>query len=524
MGEGRKNPKSSENESRNPENKSKDTQAAAKRRRLEGGGAEKKEMRLFEKVAQSRKDVAESVKDFDFNKKRVLYLTDREEVADEGKAILYWMLRDHRVYDNWSLLFAQKLALKKKLPLAVVFCFHELCDGPEATLRTFNFMVKGLKEVAADCRKKNIHFEVLKGVPAKVIPKYVKTKKIGAVVTDFFPLRDPTEWTSDVAVKLPNDVPLAIVDSHNVVPAWIMHDKQVYQARQMRINFVKLFPEFLTNFPDVISHPHKFPGAKKKEIDWKTFMENADINREVKDVEGVKGGPKAAMKALEEFIEEDLEDCDDYKNDPAKDCAPNLSHYFHFGHLSSHRAFLEVRKVDKRRDYESMCVNPFYEEVVVRKEMNDNFCLYNDQYDKLEGALDWAIETLKAHRRDEREYQYDEEQLENAETHDELFNAATIQLKTEGRMHRYMKMYWPKKILEWTQNPQKAIDIANRLFNRYAYDGRDPESYLAVMWAICGVHDRAWAERDIYGKVRHMTYEGCRKKFSVDAYVERYSG
>nr|AVI26872.1 DNA photolyase [Neoseiulus barkeri] len=475
-----------------------------------------------DRVAKSRHDTGASVSDFDFNEGRVRFLTEAQEVAKDSTAILYWMQRDQRVFDNWSLLYAQKLAIKKKLPMIVVFCFHDRCDGPNATLRTFNFMVSGLEEVQSDCRSKNINFDVLKGLPGDVIPRYVVNQRIGAVVTDFYPIRESTAWVKAVKDKLPPDVPLAEVDAHNIVPAWILHEKQVYQARQLRTKFAEHFPEFLTNFPDVMYHPHSFL-AKTEKVDWKYLMQDKKIDRSVDDVPGVHGGGKAALAALELFIKNSLKDYEDYKNDPARDVSPYLSHYFHFGHLSSQRAFFEVQKFVHNRRYEAS-VSGFYEEAVVRKEMSDNYCLYNDKYDCLEGAYEWAISSLDAHRRDKRDYLYSEEDIESATTHDDLFNAATKQLKTEGRMHRYMKMYWPKKILEWTPSPEKAIAISNRLLNKYAYDGRDPDSYLAVMWAIGGLHDRPWAGRRVIGKIRCMMLEGCEKKFDVAAYVDRYSG
>ena len=320
--------------------------------------------------------------------------------------------------------------------------------------------------------------------------------------------------------KLPPDVPLAQVDAHNIVPAWILSDKQAYQAQQLRPKFINHLPDFLTHFPDVAFHPHKFV-AKCERVDWKFLMHDVAIDRSVEEVPGIAAGSKAAILALEHFIVNHLKDFETYKNNPTKDVSPNLSHYFHFGHLSAQRAYVEVQKWEAKKDYKDS-VNGFYEEAVIRREMSDNYCLYNNKYDCLSGAYDWAIISLNEHRKDKRAFIYPEKELENASTHDELFNAATIQLKSEGRMHRYMKMYWPKKIQEWTASPEEAIEISNRLLNKYAYDARDPESYLAVMWSICGLHDRPWPSRPIIGKIRTMMFEGCKKKFDVPAFIQRY--
>lgn len=478
------------------------------------------DLSFAERVAKSRHDVAASVKDFSFNKKRVRILTEAQDVSRTGKAILYWMIRDQRVYDNWSLLYAQKIALKMKLPLIVVFCFHPLCDGPDATIRTFEFMISGLQEVQAECKVKNISFDVLKGEPDKVIPAYVINQNIGAVVTDFYPLREVTNWQNEVMNQLPPDVPLAQVDAHNIVPAWHLHEKQAYQAQNLRPKFLKHLPEFLTHFPDVAYHPYKFL-AKTEKVDWKFLMQDVSVDRTVEPVPGVVAGSKAGLGALENFIVNHLREFEEFKNNPAQDVSPNLAHYYHFGHLSPQRAYLEVQKFEHKKEYKDN-VNGFYEEAVIRREMSDNYCLYNDKYDCLEGAYDWAIKSLNEHRKDKREHLYTFQEMEKAMTHDPLFNAATVQLKTEGRMHRYMKMYWPKKVQEWTESPEEAIEFSNKMLNKYAYDGRDPESYLAVMWAICGLHDRPWVDRKIIGKVRIMTLDGCKKKFDVPKFAKTY--
>lgn len=163
----------------------------------------------------------------------------------------------------------------------------------------------------------------------------------------------------------------------------------------------------------------------------------------------------------------------------------------------------------------------FCEESIVRRELSDNFCYYNKNYDNLKGAYDWAQKTLDDHRKDKRTYVYSRDQLEQARTHDDLWNSAQIQMVKEGKMHGFLRMYWAKKILEWTKTPEEALETAIYLNDRYQLDGRDPNGYVGCMWSIAGIHDQGWREREVFGKIR---YDGCKRKFDVAAFVARYGG
>jgi deoxyribodipyrimidine photo-lyase len=157
----------------------------------------------------------------------------------------------------------------------------------------------------------------------------------------------------------------------------------------------------------------------------------------------------------------------------------------------------------------------------VRRELSDNFCYYNQDYDHFQGFPEWARKTLDDHRGDEREYLYPLEEFEAARTHDPLWNAAQLEMVQRGKMHGYLRMYWAKKILEWTASPEEAQEVAIFLNDRYELDGRDPNGYVGIAWSIGGVHDRAWKERPIYGKVRYMSYKGAAGKFDVQAYIDK---
>ncbi len=162
----------------------------------------------------------------------------------------------------------------------------------------------------------------------------------------------------------------------------------------------------------------------------------------------------------------------------------------------------------------------FLEELIIRRELSDNFCFYNPRYDSFDGFPEWARKTLNEHRKDRRPYLYSLEQFETAQTHDKLWNAAQTEMVKRGKMHGYMRMYWAKKILEWTPSPEVAMEVAIHLNNRYELDGRDPNGYAGIAWSIGGVHDRAWNERNIFGKIRYMSYNGCKSKFNIEGYVE----
>ncbi len=159
----------------------------------------------------------------------------------------------------------------------------------------------------------------------------------------------------------------------------------------------------------------------------------------------------------------------------------------------------------------------------MRRELADNFCYYQKDYDNLNGCYDWARKTLNDHRNDKRPYVYLKEEFENAMTHDRLWNAAQIQMVKEGKMHGFMRMYWAKKILEWTESPEKALELAIYLNDKYSLDGRDPSGYVGCMWSIAGIHDQGWAERPIFGKIRYMNYDGCKRKFDINKYMAKYS-
>lgn len=458
-----------------------------------------------------------SIKNFKFNKRRVRVLSLSSDIPENSNGILYWMSRDQRVQDNWAFLYAQYLALKVECPLHVCFCLvpHFL----NATIRQYWFLLKGLQEVEIECKDLNISFHLLLGEASTVLPKFVSENNIGGIVADFSPLQISLQWLDDVKNNLPAHIPFCQVDAHNIIPCWETSNKQEYSARTIRKKIHNKLSEFLTDFPPIIHHPYSFK-IKIQDIDWKAAESTLQIDRTVKAVDWAVPGTTAGLNMLNEFCQQRLQLFAVDRNNPNKNSLSKLSPWFHFGQISVQRSILIVNQYNEK--YKD-AVAVFIEEAVVRRELADNYCFFNSNYNKIDGAAEWAQTTLKKHLKDKREYIYTRDDLEQSQTHDPLWNAAQIQMVQEGKMHGFLRMYWAKKILEWTKSPEEALSFAIYLNDKYELDGRDPNGYVGCMWSICGVHDQGWPERPIFGKIRYMNYEGCKRKFDVNSFIQKYS-
>jgi len=469
-------------------------------------------------IQSKREECAPSVAKFSFHKDRVKLLSQANDIPDGSRGIVYWMSRDQRVQDNWACLYAQRLALKCSEPLHVCFCL--VPKFLDATLRHFDFLLRGLREVEQECHTLDISFHLLIGEAANVLVDFVQRNKIGGVVTDFSPLRIPLQWVDDVKNKLPENVTFCQVDAHNIVPCWKASEKLEYAARTIRGKINRLLPEFLTEFPPVIRHPFP-PDKKSKPIDWDAAEKSLEVDCTVLPVTWARPGTKAAVETLHEFCTTGLKDFSEHRNNPNKNALSNLSPWIHFGQISVQRCILTVME---RKSKHGKSVEAFIEEATVRRELADNFCFYNKAYDRIDGANDWARKTLEDHKKDKRDYVYTRDAFEKAQTHDDLWNAAQMQMVSTGKMHGFLRMYWAKKILEWSESPESALQTAIYLNDRYELDGRDPNGYVGCMWSIAGIHDQGWRERPIFGKIRYMNYKGCQRKFDVAEFVRKYSG
>jgi len=442
----------------------------------------------------------------------------RMRVLKEGAVrkgpVVYWMSRDQRVADNWALLYAQDLALQRQVPLAVAFCL--VPSFLEATQRQYGFMLAGLRQVEQALSALGVAFHLVTGAPQDELPRLMASLDAGQLVVDFDPLRVKRAWRRQVCERV--DVPVYEVDAHNVVPCWVASDKQEWGAYTIRPKIQRLLPEFLEPFPPLDRHP--FPAAPGPATDWVSAQRSLQVDESVAEVTWLHPGEAAAQQMLELFVTEKLAGYDAQRNDPTYDAQSNLSPYIHFGQISAQRVALEVQAQQGHEESKE----GFLEQLIVRRELADNHCLYNANYDRFSGFPDWAQETLNAHRGDRRPFAYELEAFERGETHDEMWNAAQMEMVRRGKMHGYMRMYWAKKILEWSASPDEALRIAIYLNDRYELDGRDPNGYTGIAWSIGGRHDRPWREREIYGKIRYMSYNGAKRKFDVGAYVERQLG
>jgi deoxyribodipyrimidine photo-lyase len=427
--------------------------------------------------------------------------------------VLYWMSRDQRAGDNWAMLFAQELALANGSPLAVVFCLAP--RFLHAAFRQYGFLLRGLAEVENRLAGHDIPFVLRCGEAGREIPDLADSLEVAVLVTDFDPLRLKRTWKREVAEKIA--IPFYEVDAHNLTPCWLASPKQEWAAYSFRPKLRRALPEFLTEMAELEVHPHKLGNTGP--VPWEEILADQPADRRVPEVDWLKPGEDEALKRLHSFLEEKLARYDRDRNDPAKDGQSNLSPYLHFGQISAQRVALEVLKAEAP----PAAKDAFLEELIVRRELSDNFCFYNDNYDNFQGFPEWARASLDARRRDRREHVYALKDFEAGRTHDDIWNAAQREMVLTGKMHGYMRMYWAKKILEWTASPEEALETAIYLNDRYELDGRDPNGYVGIAWSIGGVHDRAWKERPVFGKIRYMSAGGLKSKFTVADYVKKFS-
>jgi len=530
---------------------------------------EDENLSLADQFAERRKAAGENASTFKFKMERVKLLTGNEEFLHREalhggvKGVAYYMHRDQRLQDNWAALFAQKLALEDNLPLYVIAGISVTHpDCPEATRRTLDFSLGGLEEVAKECAKLNIEFHLLQDMTKSMADRvldFVKESKVGCVVTDFSPLRAHRKICEDLKEKIAKlDGPcLYQVDAHNVVPVWETSDQQEHTPRDIRKKIMCKLGQFLTEFPPVIKHPVD-TAYPCKAIDWDLVRKDQKADESVKPVEWAKPGTLQGYEMLASFIKNRIKIFDTGRNDPNVKALSDCSPWFHTGQLSVQRSVLQVRRSAGTYEAKGIAVHPmdmvedeedsedeedeeeepayrdpktpaeaakaFIEEAIVRSELSDNYCYYNEKYGKIEGAADWAVQTLNDHRKDKREWLYTRDELAEAKTHDDLWNSAQIQLTSEAKMHGFLRMYWGKKILEWTESPEQALEFALYFNDHYSLDGADSNGIAGCMWCIAGLHDQGWNERAVFGTVRYLSYIGCKRHFDISNFIAKYGG
>jgi deoxyribodipyrimidine photo-lyase len=434
----------------------------------------------------------------------------------DGTCVAYWMQRAQRGIDNHALDLA--VAIANDLDLPVVVYFAGISNFPHANLRHYAFLNRGLWDVEEDLHARNIAF-VMRRAPHASPSDFLDEVKPALVIADENPMREPESWRRRVAKHL--KVPFYTVDTDVVVPSKLM-EKAQYGAYTIRPRLYRALPEFLVPYENLHakhrwSKPHSFLADdvhKDMTRDWD------DLDRTVKPVEAWVGGTHAGKSRLKKFVATMLRDYDDKRNHPELDGTSALSPYLHFGHIGPLTIALAVDAAAKADKTLVPAKDAYFNELIAWRELAINFVLYqNDTYDTPEAAETWAQTTIAEHAKDEREFLYTRAQLEAGETHDDLWNAAQIQMLRNGWMHNYLRMYWAKKILEWTPDTATALSTTIYLNDKYFIDGRDPNGYAGIAWAILGKFDRAWGDRPVFGKRRFMSGASTGKKFDSKAYI-----
>lgn len=486
-----------------------------------------------------------------------------------GKYVLYWMQASQRAHYNHALEYAVTLANEYRLPLLVCFGLtnsypdSELSSGhhvegfPDQTgdtsvnhsirpifpaFRNYRFMLEGLSETAGYLERRGIACIVLTGEPWKVAAAL--SKDAALVVVDCGYLRHQREWRNKLAVSV--DIPVIQVEADVIVPVKTASNKQEFAARTIRPKLQTLFPQFFDPVPEVhvkkeslnLDIPNhagfetldlgnwqdwldRFTGGRPRltaggfdafEAVISGGIESADLQTEFSTI---KGGYQEARRRLYDFLKGPFLEYYTRRNDPSLNIRSGLSPYLHFGQISP----LEI--VEKVKEYRGPpeAEEAFIEELFIRRELSMNHVYYNPRYDSYEGLPEWARKTLNEHAADKRPFYYELEQLLRAETHDPYWNAAMKEMVLTGSMHSYMRMYWGKKIIEWSDSPEGAFETMLGLNNRFFLDGRDSNSYAGVAWCF-GAHDRPWKERNVFGKVRYMNSNGLERKFDMKRYIE----
>ena len=429
----------------------------------------------------------------------------------DGQCVVYWMQRAQRALDNPALEVAVRAANALSKPCVVFFAPVPFYS--HANLRHYRFLNQGIPAIAAGLKKRGIGF-ALRSYPDHHLLKFCEQVRPALVVGDENPMREPEHWRQTVTRQL--RVPFWTVDADLIVPSKLLMKEQ-YGAYTARPVIGRLLPEFLQpvgNTPAKVAwQPPEGLQSLAADTD---ITEGWKLDRSVAPVNDIFGGTDQALNRLKSFIKNELANYPVDRNKPERNGTSRLSAYLHFGHIGPHTIALAVRKADASKAAEEA----FLEQLIVRRELAINFVRFNPDYDSFESGAAWAHKSLSEHVDDPRKI-YSERQLENAQTHDPLWNAAQMQMVKTGFMHNYMRMYWAKKILEWSKTPARAYQIAVDLNDKYEFDGRDPNGYAGIAWAIVGKHDRPWFERPIFGKVRYMSFNSTSKKFDSKSYIRQ---
>jgi deoxyribodipyrimidine photo-lyase len=426
------------------------------------------------------------------------------------------MQRTMRIHENPALDVA--IEAGNLLGLPVVVYFQVIPNYPNANLRHYYFLQQGLRDVEEDAAERGVGF-VVRRSPA-TLEGFLEEVQAALVVGDENPCREPERWRKVLAGRL--KVPFWTVDADVVVPSRIfgrsyvlLHHFRPHLKRELETYLVE------QQNPRPVKDWHKPTGFEAWDLKKDVTEGFGALDRTVGPVDSFVGGAHAALKRLGDFVSLELKDYEETRNHPEVKGTSRLSPYLHFGNIGPITIALAVKKAAAEGKAGASAAEKYLDELIGWRELAALFVRYEPNYDNWECAAPWAWKSLMEHVEDARPHRYTLEQLERGETQDELWNASQMEMVTTGWMHNYMRMYWAKKILEWAPNPATAFDWAVILNDKYELDGRDPNGYAGIAWAIVGRHDRPWFNRPIFGLVRTMMEASTRKKFDAEAYIRQ---
>ena len=433
----------------------------------------------------------------------------------KGRCIVYWMQRAERGLDNHAL--DKAVALGNELGLPIVAYFAGIKNFPHANLRHYVFLNQGLRDVAEDCAERGVGF-VLRRAPHEDHQRFFADVQAAMVVGDENPMREPEQWRVRLAEQL--SIPFWTVDADVIVPSKLL-EKAQYSGAVARPRITRLLPEFLLPFQNFRADKRWSPPKGLVADDVQTDMTRGwrDFDRSVGPVAAWTGGRKEAWRRLELFVDSKLEKYADDRSHPERDATSRLSPYLHFGHIGPVTIALAINVAVETRPELATARDSYFNEVITWRELSVNFCRYQPDYDNVGCVDNWARETIEKHDKDKRDTLYTLAQMEGAETYDELWNAAQTQMVRHGWMPNYLRMYWGKKIVEWTPDAATAMEQMVYLNDKYFLDGRDPNGYSGIAWAVLGKFDRPWQERKIFGKRRYMSGASAARKFDAKSYI-----
>ena len=439
-------------------------------------------------------------------------------IREKAQYVLYWTQMNRRAECNFGLHFAAALANERNLPLLV---YEGLtCSYKQANDRIHTFMLEAVPETARRMQRLGagycFYLRRQSSDPNDVL--YRLAANAGAVVTDDYPTFIAAQHNSSVPGKI--EVAYFAVDSSCIVPM-SRHEKREYGAYTIRPRIHKVLSRYLKPAPET-KLQRRWDGGP---LPWHTdvrpqniarLVASCDIDHRVPPSLSYAGGRAQAEKHLQHFLEQNLRRYARDRNEPARHATSGLSPYLHFGHIASLEVALAAQEYARRHD---LIAEEFLEELIVRRELAFNFARFADHVEGFADLPDWCRLNMKKHAADVRDPVYTDAQFEAAETHDPLWNATQKELLLRGKIHGYYRMYWGKKIIEWSPTYEDALSTMIRLHDRYALDGRDPNTYTNILWCF-GLHDRPWTERPIFGTIRWMSFEGMKRKTDVQAYID----